>query len=142
MKAMKTMKAMKAMKAGGSKAMTKGALTAAIKEERYLQCAKPLSHQDPREASNEGRHKDDVWQGSQSGGTTSKDRREGLRRRGIEEAGLEEHMIVTALDVFSDFCLPWESHGASWGGMSVTRSWLRETHHIVHWLPSAARRKK
>merc|ERR1712100_396679 len=36
MKAMKTMKAMKAMKAGGSKAMTKGALTAALAEEHEL----------------------------------------------------------------------------------------------------------
>merc|ERR1712124_97621 len=36
MKAMKTMKAMKAMKAGSSKAMTKGALTAAIAEEHEL----------------------------------------------------------------------------------------------------------
>merc|ERR1712100_847159 len=36
MKAMKTMKAMKAMKAGSGKAMTKGALTAAIAEEHEL----------------------------------------------------------------------------------------------------------
>merc|ERR1711943_145432 len=36
MKAMKTMKAMKAMKAGGSKVMTKGALTSALAEEHEL----------------------------------------------------------------------------------------------------------
>merc|ERR1712188_278215 len=36
MKAMKTWEAMKAMKAGSSKAMTKGALTAAIAEEHEL----------------------------------------------------------------------------------------------------------
>merc|ERR1712188_216229 len=36
MKTMKAMKAMKAMKSGGSKAMTKGALTAAIAEEHEL----------------------------------------------------------------------------------------------------------
>merc|ERR1719440_2035615 len=92
---------MKAMKAGSSKAMTKGALTAASEEERHLQCAKPLSHQDPREASNESRHKDDVWQGGESEGTASKDRRQGLRRICIEEAVLEK-CSLTVLDVFPD----------------------------------------
>merc|ERR1719198_2407207 len=104
------------MKAGGAKAMSKGALlktiaTERLEDEGLLQCLeqpggggdegseeggclhhpRSLPHQDPHQASHQGLREDDVRQGDQGEGQTSKDSGESLPSGCSQEADLSSY---------------------------------------------------
>merc|ERR1739845_71535 len=77
-----------------------------------------VPHQDPGEASDQGRHQEHFWQGGKGCSEAGQDSREGISSGCIEEADLERcsAVFLAVLIAFSEVQLPWESHGTGLRG--------------------------